>query len=72
MVTHRARTKVACAIACCAPVGGASSASGGDVPTRIAVRITTTIPIVSSTRALVRSVGIVSGLVRRGFTTRQL
>ena len=50
----------------------ASSASGGDVPTRIAVRITTARPNVSSTAALFRSSGIVSGFARRGLMTRQL
>src|SRR5665647_1788956 len=76
----RALGSQACAIGAAMADGAAldcidgmpSSVSGGDVPTRIAVRITTARPIVSSTAALLRSNVIVPGLESRGFTTRQL
>ena len=42
------------------------------MPTRIAVRITTAKPNVSSTAALFRSRGIVSAFASRGLMTRQL
>ncbi len=58
--------------ACMDIAGIASSESGGDVPTRMAVRITTARPKVSSTAALFLSSGIVSAFARRGLITRQL